>query len=288
MRNAIALVVIAGALAVGCAVPTRVTYSPTRVTYSNVTPDKPEIISATVTRPSGAGPFPAAVLLHGCGGVSAQLERWARWLADRGYVGMVIDSFGPRQVKGDCAPEAPDDIPITARLDDAFGALRWLQAQPWVRGDRVGAVGFSQGGAFAMATINGPSLERAARRGVKIPQPGFAAGVGVYPGGCPSLIPQLAIKPLLVLIGAADDWTLPKFCEQMVESMKSRGADARIVLFPGAYHYFDVEGQKLEVLDYVGNDNKPGGRGATVGYQPEAAAGAYREVELFFGQHLKR
>jgi dienelactone hydrolase len=70
--------------------------------------------------------------------------------------------------------------------------------------------------------------------------------------------------------------------------MRSRGADARIVLYPGAYHYFDVEGQKLEVLDYVGNDNKPGGRGATVGYQPEAAAGAYREVELFFGRHLKR
>ena len=85
-----------------------------------------------------------------------------------------------------------------------------------------------------------------------------------------------------------DDWTLPELCQQMVESMRSRGADARIVLYPGAYHYFDVEGQKLEVLDYVGNDNRPDGRGATVGYQPEAAAGAYREVELFFGQHLKR
>ncbi|HET6367109.1 MAG TPA: dienelactone hydrolase family protein [Pseudomonadales bacterium] len=281
MRSALVLTVLVAVLTIGCA-------GPTRITYPNVTPDKPEIISATVTRPSGPGPFPAVVLLHGCGGVSPQLERWARRLADRGYTGLVIDSFGPRRVKGDCSPESPDDIPITARLDDAFGALRWLQAQPWVRGDRVGAVGFSQGGAFAMSVINGPSLERAARRGVKIPEPGFAAGVGVYPGGCKSLIPQLAIKPLLVLIGAADDWTLPESCQQMVESMKSRGADARIVLYPGAYHYFDVEGQKLEVLDYVGNDNKPGGRGATVGYQPEAAAGAYREVELFFGQHLKR
>ena len=68
--------------------------------------------------------------MHGCGGVSPQLERWARWLADRGYVGMVVDSFGPRKVKGDCAPDSPDDIPITARLDDAFGALRWLQRNP--------------------------------------------------------------------------------------------------------------------------------------------------------------
>jgi dienelactone hydrolase len=273
-----ALVVVA--LAAGCA-------GPTRVTYQNVTPAKPDTISATVTRPTGTGPFPAVVILHGCGGLSPQLERWSRWFADHGYVGLVVDSFGPRKVKGDCAPESPDDIPVTARLDDALGALRWLQAQPDVRKDRVGAIGFSQGGVFAMSVVNGPSLERAAARGVKV-EPGFAAGVGVYPGGCRSLIPQLAVKPLLVLIGGADDWTPPSLCQQMVDSMKARGANTAIVVYPGAYHYFDVEEQKREYLDYVGNDTKPGGRGATVSYQKEAATDAFRQVERFFGQHLKR
>ena len=260
---------------------------PTRVTYQNVTPGKPETINATVTRPSGPGPFPAVVILHGCGGLSPQLERWSRFFADHGYVGMVVDSFGPRKVKGDCAPESPDDIPVTARLDDALGALRWLQAQPDVRKDRIGAIGFSQGGVYAMSVVNGPSLQRAAARGVKV-EPGFAAGVGVYPGGCKSLIPQLAVRPLLVLIGGADDWTPPSFCQQMVDSMKSRGADAAIVVYPGAYHYFDVEEQKREYLDYVGNDTKPGGRGATVSYQKEAATDAFRQAERFFAQHLKR
>ena len=268
-------------LLAGCA-------GPTRITYQNLTPDKPETISATVTRPSGPGPFPAVVIMHGCGGVSPQLERWARWFADRGYIGMVVDSFGPRNVKGDCAPETPDDIPVTARLDDALGALRWLQAQPDVRKDRVGVIGYSQGGVYAMSVVNGPSLERAARRGVKIPDPGFAAAVGVYPGGCRSLIPQLAVKPLLVLIGGADDWTPPEHCQQMVDSMKSRGAKTAIVVYPGAYHYFDVEEQKKEYLPDVGNDFKPSGRGATVSYQPEAAADAYRQVERFFGQYLKQ
>src|SRR5262245_20073369 len=94
-RTLIAL--IAAALVAGCA-------GPTHITFQNVTPDKPETISATVTRPSGPGPFPAVVIMHGCGGLSPQLERWARWFADRGYIGMVVDSFGPRQVKGDCAP----------------------------------------------------------------------------------------------------------------------------------------------------------------------------------------
>src|SRR4030095_3699307 len=188
MRKPVVLALIVAALAVGCA-------RPGRITYLNVTPDKPESVSATVTRPPGPGPFPAVVLLHGCGGVSPQLERWARWLADRGYVGMVVDSFGPRKVEGACARDSPDDIPVTARRDDAFGALRWLQSQPWVRGDRVASMGFSQGGVFAMSVVNGPSLERAARRGVKLPQPGFAAGVGVYPGGRQAPTPHTTGPP---------------------------------------------------------------------------------------------
>jgi dienelactone hydrolase len=55
----------------------------------------------------------------------------------------------------------------------------------------------------------------------------------------------------------------------------------------GAYHYFDVEGQRLEVLAGVENDNRPGGMGATVSYQAEAAGDAYRRVEEFLGRHLR-
>jgi dienelactone hydrolase len=73
----------------------------------------------------------------------------------------------------------------------------------------------------------------------------------------------------------------------MVDAMRSRGSDASIVIYPGAYHYFDVEGQRLEVLAEVENESKPGGHGATVSYQPAAAATAYRQVEAFFARHLK-
>jgi dienelactone hydrolase len=257
------------------------------VTFRNVTPGSPEEIVATLVRPEGAGPFPAVVQLHGCAGLEAQSYRWARWFADHGYVAMVVDSFGPRGVKGDCR-EGPDEPPITARFDDAFGALRYLQALPYVRGDRVAAIGWSQGGVYAIAVINGPSLERARRRGVELPAVGCAAGIGVYPGGCFSLVNELAIRPLLVLIGGADDWTPAAKCEEMVNAMRSRGADATIVIYPGAYHYFDVEGQRLEVLAEVENEEKPGGYGATVSFQAAAAADAYRQVKTFLARHLKR
>jgi dienelactone hydrolase len=134
-----------------------------------------------------------------------------------------------------------------------------------------------------MSVVNGPSLQRAAARGVKV-EPGFAAGVGVYPGGCKSLIPQLAVRPLLVLIGGADDWTPPSFCQQMVDSMKSRGADATIVVYPGAYHYFDVEEQKREYWTTSATTRSRAGR-ATV----SSGRGCHRRFPAGApSQHLKR
>jgi len=256
------------------------------VHFSNVTPGAPVSIAATLARPTGPGPFPAVVQLHGCAGIEAQSFRWARWLANRGYVALVLDSFGPRGIEGDCR-SGPDDPPLTARFDDAFGALRYLQSLGYVRPDRVAAIGWSQGGVYALAVINGPSLERARRRGVELPTPGFAASVGVYPGGCFSLVNEQVVRPLLVLIGQADDWTPPATCQEMVEAMRGRGADATIVTYPGAQHYFDVEGRRLEVLPDVENDNRPGGFGATVGYQAEAAADARRRIEDFLARHLR-
>ena len=257
-----------------------------RVSFPSATPGTPTEITATLVKPEGPGPFPAVVQLHGCEGLKPQSYRWARWFADRGYVALVVDSFGPRGVKGDCR-SGPDEPPTTARFDDAFGALRYLQSQPFVIPDRVAAIGWSQGGVYAMAVINGPSLERAQRRGVALPATGFAAGIGVYPGGCFSLVKEQVVRPLLVLIGGADDWTPAAKCREMVDAMRSRGSDASIVIYPGAYHYFDVEGQRLEVLAEVENESKPGGHGATVSYQPAAAADAYIQVEAFFARHLK-
>jgi len=278
--------VMAATLLAGCAAHARQT-----VRFSSITPGAPLTIEATMVRPAGPGPFPAVVQLHGCAGLEAQSFRWARWFAERGYVALVVDSFGPRGVKGDCR-SGPDDPPITARFDDAFGALLYLQSRPDVRADRVAAIGWSQGGVYAMAVINGPSLDRARRRGVAMPTigsttGGFAAGIGVYPGGCFSLVNEQVVRPLLVLIGEADDWTPAAKCREMVEAMRGRGADATIVTYPGAYHYFDVEGQRLEVQTQVENDNRAGGFGATVSYQAEAASDAHRRVEEFLARHLK-
>lgn len=278
LRPALA-VMLASVVAAGC--------SSSAVRFANATPGAPRIVPGSLSRPTGAGPFPAVVLLHGCHGVSASNRDWARWFVDRGYVALIVDSWGARDMTEGCSPQT--DLPNTERFDDAVGALRFLHALPWVDRQRVGVIGWSNGGVFSMALINGPSHERARRRGVILPEPGFQAGVGVYPGGCYSLVKEQVVRPLLVLIGDADDWTLPSLCVEMGENMRQRGADVTVVLYPGAVHYFDVEGQPRTYLPEVANRNKPNECcGATVGYDPAAAADARRRVADFFGYHLRK
>jgi hypothetical protein len=60
------------------------------------------------------------------------------------------------------------------------------------------------------------------------------------------------------------------------------------VLYPGAVHYFDVEGLPRTWLPDVENRNRPGGCcGATVGWDPGSAADVRRRVAEFFGYHLR-
>jgi dienelactone hydrolase len=225
------------------------------------------------------------VLMHGCHGVSESNRDWARWLSTRGYVALVVDSWRPRGLTEACTPG--EELPNTARFEDAIGALRWLQARPYVDRERIGIIGWSNGGVFAMAAVNGPTFERTKKRGVEIPEPGFRAAVGVYPGGCFSLVDQLSVRPLLLLIGGEDDWTLPSECVELAEKQRAKGADVTLVVYPGAVHYFDVEGQPRTWLSDVENRNRPNKCcGATVGYDPAAAADAHRRVAEFFGRHL--
>lgn len=269
----------AGLLAAGCAASS--------VQFPNATPGAPRQIPGHLYRPDGLGPFPAVVLLHGCHGVSDSTRDWARWFRDQGYVALIVDSWAARSMTEGCSPQSTD-LPNTERFDDAVGALRFLHTRPEVDRGRVGVIGWSNGGVFAMALVNGPSHERARRRSVILPEPGFQAAVAVYPGGCYSLVNELAVRPLLVLLGDADDWTLPGPCVEMVNAMRGRGGDVSIVLYPGAVHYFDVVGQARTFLPEVENRNKPGGCcGATVAYDPAAAADAHRRVAEFFGYHLR-
>src|SRR5262245_33466877 len=66
-------------------------------------------LKAVLFRPEGAGPFPAVVGLHGCGGLinrtgqlGARYRDWGERLVAAGFVVLYPDSFGPRGLASQC------------------------------------------------------------------------------------------------------------------------------------------------------------------------------------------
>ncbi len=106
-----------------------------------------------LARPYGQGPFPAVVLLHGCAGFGPRETRWADNLRSWGYVALADDSFTPRNLTS-CNNGAVSDDTI-----DAFAALQYLTAQPFVLADRVTVLGFSLGGIAALGVVERNSFE---------------------------------------------------------------------------------------------------------------------------------
>src|SRR3989304_924030 len=197
---------------------------------------------------------------------------------------MVLTASRRRSTPGRaCSPTAATPsraaMPNTARFDDAIGALRYLQSRPFVIPERVASFGWSQGGLYAMSVINGPTLERARARGGVLPPVGFAAAIAMYPGGCRDYAKELVVRPLLLIIAGSDDWTPPQYCREMAANVRARGADVTLVEYKGAYHYFDVVGQRKEVLKDIERPFTKGIYGVTVAYDAEAAADAQRQAE---------
>lgn len=197
-------------------------------------------LRAMLYRPAGAGPFPAVVAMHGCGGLSdrsgpitPRFNEWGERLLSNGFVVLFPDSFGSRGLGSQCTVKKRTIRVSRERADDANAARRWLQSQPWVLPERVSLIGWSNGATAALWTVRD--------RGSKQP-PGaeFRSAVVLYPG-CKELREAAwsARVPTLLLLGGADDWTAAKPCREMVDGARGRSALATVVTYPGAYHDFD-------------------------------------------------
>jgi len=121
----------------------------------------PPALVAYMVRPDGNGPFGAVILLHGCSGLgletshrasmNRQLE-WAEWYRSRGYVALVLDSFGPRKLTNEVCGDGR--VSPFARALDGYDALRYLTTLPFVRTDRVVIQGLSHGGSTVLRSLD--------------------------------------------------------------------------------------------------------------------------------------
>ena len=196
-------------------------------------------------RPAGEGRHAAVIFLHGCGGLFSRASGfihpreldWARELNQRGYVVLMVDSFGPRNQGEMCSQRGFDREVYLKRPHDAYGALLFLQAQSYVRPDRIGVIGWSEGGGAVLYAIRAQSLGRPAQ----LPQGDFRAAVVFYPASCDERRQQgwTSAIPLLVPLGAEDVWTPAAPCKELLDSAAARGSRVEMQIYPGAYHGFD-------------------------------------------------
>jgi dienelactone hydrolase len=241
-------------------------------------PDGPVTLHATLYRPEGPGPFPAIVALHDCGGLdgrpgaTAELYgEWAKLLVADGFVVLFPDSFGSRGLGSQCRVRRPTVRSSRERVADAEAARHWLQAQSFVRTDRISLLGWSSGGSAALWTV----------RPNAVPHDGgadFRSVVALYPG-CQRLRETAwsARVPTLILIGSADDWKLASTCQQMVADARGRSARVEIIVYPGAHHEFDRANSPIRLSTGLAHTPDPTGR-VHSGTNPAARADALKRV----------
>ncbi len=221
-----------------------------------------QILRGKLTKPSGDGPFPAIVLLHGSSGPTTNrgYSDWIGRLRRWGFVSLLVDSFGPRGKSSICGPGRGHIISPWRRAKDAHGAKLYLAGLPFVDPNRIAVMGWSHGGMTTLEAvqINEPSSSP------------FQAAIAYYPRCNPLYIVN---TPLLVLIGEKDDWTPANLCELYIIPEEGK-PEIILKVYPDAYHGFD---SPFSVHYYMGH---------VVGRNSSAAIDSYDRVRAFLEKHL--
>ncbi|HWK95906.1 MAG TPA: dienelactone hydrolase family protein [Pseudolabrys sp.] len=222
-------------------------------------------LRADLFLPRGDGPFPAVVLMHGCGGwqpaVLDALNAHAMNFLDNGYAVLNLDSFGPRGKSGGvlCASDRQLQHALNYRLADAYDALRYLRTHRAIDPRNIYLLGQSNGGSVAIDAAK--MLARAED------EPGFRAVAAYYPW-CGSLGPA-SVKlnsPLIIFSGGRDNWTPAWQCR----GRRSPDKALSFTEYPKATHSFDV---RIEPQRYLGK---------LIGYDREATMDSRTRMLAFF------
>jgi dienelactone hydrolase len=254
-------------------------------------------LTAYLGRHEGDQPRPAVVLMHGCSGlrnpqgaIRPLYRGWIRALFAAGYDVLTVDSAASRGFGQTCTAGAQRITMLRDRPKDAYAALQYLQTRPQVQPDRIALMGWSQGGAIVLLSINDKSIGRPADL-----KQDFKTAVAFYPGACADrwqskpwtqVEPQswTTRVPLLVLFGAADTWTPLPPCEAFLDAAKARGNPVELKIYPNAVHAFDAPNlPRTELPAY----RSAGGPMPVIGTDTEARADAFPRVLAFLKRHLQ-
>ena len=264
---------------------------------------KPAIIGGELRLPPGTGRFPAVILVHGSGGVGANVDRWAQELNGIGVAVFTLDTFTGRGIVQTVTDQS--QLGHLAMIADAYRAFALLAKHSRIEPSRIGLMGFSKGGDVALHASIKRFQRMHATAGVE-----FAAYIPFYTPCNTTYIEddQVSDRPIRLFHGAADDYVPVESCRQYVKQLQGLGKDIQLTEYAGARHAFDnpLFPPVLQLPDAQIRsrrcllEERPGGqvinretgkpftfddpcidRGASVGYDANAHAEATRAVKEF-------
>jgi carboxymethylenebutenolidase len=206
--------------------------------------------------PSGAGPFPAIVVIHEYWGLNDWVKEQASKLADQGYVTLAVDLYRGKVAKDpDTAHQLMRGLPPDRASSDLQAAVAYLKSQKNVKSDRIGSIGWCMGGGYSL--------------GVALEEPTLAATVINY--GHLATDPAALKKinaPILGSFGGLDQGITPDDVHKFEQQMKSLGKRVDIKIYPDAGHAFENPNNKD-------------------GYRAADTEDAWQRTVAFFAAHLK-
>jgi carboxymethylenebutenolidase len=213
-------------------------------------------VKAILYTPEGKGPFPAVMVIHEWWGLNDWVTEQASKLADQGYVTLAVDLYrGKVATTRDEAHEL-SRAPADRVKRDLHAAFAYLQSQPNVKKDRIGAIGWCWGGGYSLQ--------------VALQEPQLAATVINY--GDVSADPDQLKKvnaPVLGLFGAQDRGITPDDVKKFKEQMDKLGKKVDVTIYPDTGHGFQ---------------NPVNG----AGYNAADTADAWKKITNFFASTLKK
>src|SRR4029453_9866229 len=179
-----------------------------------------------LVQPSGAGPFPAVLVIHENRGLNPYIEDVARRAATDGFLALAPDGLSP---VGGYPGNDDDGRTPQAGLDqgklrtDMLNSARYLKGQPNSTG-KLGVTGFCWGGGttnFLAATM-GSDVQ---------------AGVPLYGAGAQTAA-VAAIKAPLMIQCAENDERINAMWPAFEAALKAAGVPCEMHIYPGTQHGF--------------------------------------------------
>ncbi len=216
-----------------------------------------ETVQGMLYTPSGKGPFPAIIVIHEWWGLNDWVKEQAGKLSDQGYVALAIDLYrGKVATTPDQAHEIMRGVPEDRAKRDLGAAFDFLQSQPNIKKDRIGAIGWCMGGGYSLD--------------VALQEPTLAADVINY--GHLATDTQALAKinsAILGLFGAQDQGIPADDVRKFETTMKQLGKKIEIKIYDDAGHAFENPNNKT-------------------GYRAADAADAWQRTVAFFAANLKK